>query len=153
MRSTVKMPILSNSDLAEMHSAYLKVNRRILLKNAKDIIVKRVLDKVCPDIKELLLVTIDNSSTGTDMAIMLPIIIDEHEVVSIRNQEAVTAQEVFVETDALHEISQEIGRDISVSSWHDHGQIWLRAQYYPPRTPVMNPEEFLDDDDMPPLEV
>ena len=148
------MPILSNSDLAEMHSAYLKVNRRILLKNAKDIIVKRVLDKVCPDIKELLLVTIDDSTTGTDMAIMLPIIIDEHEVISIRNQEAVTAQQVFEETDALHEISQEIGRDISVSSWHDFGRIWLRAQYYPPHEPVMNPEdESLDDDDMPPLEL
>jgi hypothetical protein len=146
------MPILSDSDLNEMRIAYLKINKRILLKNAKDIVVQRVLDKVCPDIKELLLVTIDASHTGTDMAIMLPITFDAYEVISIRRQEAVTAQQVFEETDALLEISQEIGRDVNVSTWHDHGRIWLRAEYCPPGDGVMNPEEDLDYDDMPPLE-
>jgi hypothetical protein len=147
------MPILSDTDLAEMYAAYLQSVKRIHLDTCKDILLIRVMSGIPPNLKDRFLTAIRTATCEHDISIMLPTSFDADERIYYQSR-SVSVDEIFTNTYVLTEIGIKIGANISVSTWRQDHRIWLRLDYYPP---IMNPEEEevidLDDDDMPPLEV
>ena len=148
---------LSNSDLDELHTAYITDNFKRFELACVKMFVDYWVSQIPHDIKDQLLAVIRNSRTRKDMWVRFrPVIRPDHEIVI--DGRRMSSLHIVHKTDALVQIAEAIGAHIQVravpSAVHV-GSLVLRIEYWPNiahqvAPPVPNPEDEYDD--LPPLE-